>query len=140
MTREKTMRSVLRSYIPLFVWLLLAALALTPSLAGAVEGEYAGVESQLRLAHDLVANERWAEVARIKLAPAGAPIWAAFPATEGELVYARGLGAARGGYRAMAWHAIERLELVRSRAQAEGNGPCAERAAFLQAALRRELD
>jgi hypothetical protein len=126
MTPEESMRSVIKSYLPLFVWLLLAIYSLSPSFARASGDERSAVESQLQAVRGLMDEGRWAEIARMKLPPAGSPIWAALPDAECELVYARGIGAARAGYRAMAWHAIERLEALRETAKAE--------------ALRRELD
>ena len=131
------MKSVLKSYVPLFVWLILALYALLAPPAHASES---AMDLQLRTAKALLDAGRWADVARIKLPPPDAPVWVGAREAESDLLYARGVGAARAGYRPMAWYAIERLEDVHQRALAEANAPGAERAAALAALLRRELD
>jgi hypothetical protein len=140
MTPEETMKSVLKSYIPIFVWLFLAAIALSPSSAHASGGEASEVEAQLLTARAWMQDGRWADVARMKLPPVGAPTWVSCPETEGELVFVRGLGAARAGYRAFAWYSVERLEGVRERAAAARNLAAADRIETLRNELRGELE
>ena len=107
------MLNVLRSYVPLFVWLFLVAVALRPSLSSASEPD--GLDAALAAAQSLIAQERWAEAARLAV-PRSEP-----GEKQSRLLFARGLGAARAGYRGMAWHSVERLEGLRDDFLARGH-------------------
>ena len=131
------MRFVLKSYIPLFIWLAFAAFSLIHTPAKGADDR---IEAQVRTARQWMHEGRWRDVARMKLPPAGASAWTSFPDAECELVFVRGQAAARAGYRAMAWHSVERLERMREFAAATGNPAAAEHLEVLRNALRRELD
>jgi hypothetical protein len=131
------MLKVLKSYLPFLLWLLLAAFALAPSIARTSSDDAESVDTKLRLADSLLREHRWAEAARMKLPAAGSPAWTARRQDECDLLFARGLAAARAGYPAMAWHSIERLRGLRAEFSAAGELRLAHRADRHLAALAK---
>lgn len=107
------MLNVLRSYIPFFIWLVLAAFALAPLLATADTETL--TRERLQQAHALFDAGRWNEAARLGVPPSPTATRA-----QSGLIYVRGLAAAKAGYAGMAWHSVERLEALRDRFLAAG--------------------
>jgi hypothetical protein len=126
------MREVLKSYAPFFIWLVLAAYSLVPAGASAAGDP---VEAKLRLARTLLERKEWSEAARLQLPVPASAAWSGRPEAECELVFIRGLAAARAGYAGMARHSIERLEVLRERHLAAGQAGLANAAAARSARI-----
>jgi hypothetical protein len=70
------MTKVLKSYLPFFVWMVLAACTLMPSSASASDDS---IEATLQLARPLLDGQRWTEAARLPLRLRARPTGAGRP-------------------------------------------------------------
>ena len=121
------MRKVFKSYLPFLVWLVFAACSFAPPFSRA-SGDIESLDAKLRSTRALLAGHRWTEVARMKLPPADSAAWASRPEAESELVFARGLAAARSGFHGMAMYSAERLDALHARLAGEGEAELAREA------------
>ena len=133
------MLKVLASYLPFLIWLVFAVSSLLPSNVRAT-GDGDSLDAKLHFARALIAERQWTEVARMKLPPANAPAWACCPDAESELVFVRGLGAARSGFLGMAVHSIERLDALRHRFAEAGQTELASRAQVRAQVITSAID
>lgn len=133
------MLKVLRSYLPLLIWMVFAAFSLSPYLVSAT-GDGDSLDAKLRFARAHLSERQWTEIARMQLPAANATVWASRPDAQSELVFLRGVGAARSGFRGMAVHSIERLDALRHRFVEAGEAELASRAGGRSSIIRSLID
>lgn len=125
------MLQVIRSYFPFLIWLALAAFTLVFSGAASSQEPAStdaceSFECRLRLANALLERGQWADAARLKLPSRSADTWTLHD--ESRFIFARGLGAARAGFAAMASYSIERLGEFRDAFLTRGDAHAAREA------------